>query len=46
MIVTIDKIQNEVEKYFNMVPGELNIPTKKGEIVQARQKAMFLCKAF
>ena len=46
MEITIELIQERVEEYFHLKPGSISEETQKGDIVQARQKAMLLCKEF
>jgi chromosomal replication initiator protein len=43
--ITIDYIQKVVCDYFNMPPEVINSKTRKREIVQARQIAMFFAKS-
>jgi chromosomal replication initiator protein len=42
--ITIDKIKNIVAEYFSMDVDRLRSPTRKREVVTARQAAMYLCK--
>ena len=42
--VTIDKVQKVVCDYFNITRDDLLSKTRKRQIVQARQIAMYLCK--
>jgi len=42
--VSIDYIQKEVSKYFDMDVATLQSKTRKRHIVQARQLAMFFAK--
>lgn len=42
--LTIEYIQKVVCDYFNMPPDSLQSKTRKREVVQARQIAMFFCK--
>lgn len=44
--ITIDKIQNVVSTYFNIDLKEIHSKSRKREIVQARQVAMFLSKKY
>lgn len=42
--VTIDKVQDAVCEYFNITREQMLAKTRKRQIVQARQIAMFLCR--
>lgn len=44
--ITVDKIQNVVCNYFNITNDMLQAKTRKREIVQARQLAMYLSKTY
>lgn len=44
--ITIEHIQNTVGEYFNIPVDKINSSTRKREIVQARQLAMFFSKAY
>ena len=44
--VTIDKVQDAVCEYFNISSDTLQSPSRKRQIVQARQIAMYLCRTF
>ncbi|MGL5683055.1 MAG: chromosomal replication initiator protein DnaA [Marinifilaceae bacterium] len=44
--ITVDKIQNVVCNYFNITNEMLKAKTRKREIVQARQLAMYLSKTY
>lgn len=43
--VTIDKVQDAVCDYFNLSREDLLAPSRKRQIVQARQIAMYLCRS-
>jgi DNA repair ATPase RecN len=43
-MITIPQIQFIVEEYFNLKPGSIQIKTRKSEIIQARQIAMYFSK--
>ena len=42
--MSIDKVQNTVCEYFNISHDTLISPSRKRQIVQARQIAMYLCR--
>ncbi len=42
--VSIEKVQNIVCEYFNITRDLLHSPSRKRQIVQARQIAMYLCR--
>ncbi len=42
--ISIESIQNYVSEYFGLDPNKLRDKTRKQEIVEARQIAMFLAK--
>ena len=42
--VTIDKVQENVCEYFNISRDDLLSKSRKRQIVQARQIAMYLCR--
>ena len=44
--ITVEKIQNVVSTYFNIDLKEIQSKSRKREIVQARQVAMFLSKKY
>jgi len=44
--LTIDQIQQLVCEYFDIAPDLIRSKTRKREIVQARQVAMYFCKQF
>lgn len=44
--ITMDKIQNVVSSYFNIDLKDIHSKSRKREIVQARQVAMFLSKKY
>jgi len=44
--ITLEKIQNVVSNYFNIDLKEIHSKSRKREIVQARQVAMFLSKKY
>jgi chromosomal replication initiator protein len=44
--ITLEKIQNVVCMYFNIDMREIHSKSRKREIVQARQVAMFLSKKY
>ena len=44
--VTIDKVRDAVCEYFNISSDTLQSPSRKRQIVQARQIAMYLCRTF
>ena len=43
--VTIDKVQKAVCDYFNITRESLLSPSRKRQIVQARQISMYLCRS-
>lgn len=43
-MITIPQIASIVEEYFNLNPGDIQIKTRKREILQARQIAMYFSK--
>lgn len=43
-MITIAHIKSEVEKYFHLNPGDIDIKSRKTEIVEARQITMYLSK--
>ena len=44
--LTIEKVQDAVCEYFNISRDTLQSPSRKRQIVQARQIAMYLCRNF
>ena len=44
--ISIDDIQEVVSKYFKITVNEMQSPTRKRDIVQARQLAMFFAKKY
>ncbi|MCQ2149282.1 MAG: chromosomal replication initiator protein DnaA [Bacteroidales bacterium] len=42
--LTIEKVQNTVCDYFNLALSDMQSPSRKRHIVQARQIAMYLCR--
>ena len=44
--ITIDRIQDTVCDYFNLSRNEIQSPSRKRQIVQARQIAMYLCRNY
>jgi chromosomal replication initiator protein len=44
--ITIEYIQKVVSDYFNIPPDKINSNTRKREIVQARQLAMYFSKSY
>ena len=44
--LTIEKIQDAVCEYFNISRDTLQSPSRKRQIVQARQIAMYLCRTY
>ena len=44
--ISIDKVQKNVCEYFNITRDDLLSKSRKRQIVQARQIAMFLCRQF
>jgi len=43
--LTIDKVQDTVCEYFNLSREDMHSPSRKRQIVQARQIAMYLCRS-
>ncbi len=43
-IITIDKIKSAVAHYFNLNPSDLESKSRKKELVEPRQLAMYICK--
>ena len=44
--LTVERIQEAVCEYFNIAPDVLQSKTRKREVVQARQLAMYFCKNY
>ena len=44
--LTIDRVQEAVCEYFNISRDTLQSPSRKRQIVQARQIAMYLCRSY
>ena len=44
--LTIDRVQEAVCEYFNISLDTLQSPSRKRQIVQARQIAMYLCRCY
>ena len=44
--ITIDKVQDTVCEYFNLSRSDIQSPSRKRQIVQARQIAMYLCRNY